>query len=65
MSDVSLKDVVKVADEWLRILEVPDYSQAHNGLQLDNSGGVRRLVAAVDACEAVLLRAAAERGTLL
>ena len=65
MSDVSLKEVVKVADEWLRIREVPDYSQAHNGLQLENSGGVRKLFAAVDACEAVLLRAAAERGTLL
>lgn len=65
MSDVSLKDVVKVADEWLRVRDVPDYSQAHNGLQLENSGSVRRLVAAVDACEAVLSGAATERGTLL
>lgn len=65
MKDVPLQEVVKVADGWLRIREIVDYPQAQNGLQLENSGRVRRLVAAVDACEAVMQIAASQEGTLL
>jgi dinuclear metal center YbgI/SA1388 family protein len=46
---VSLQDVVEYLDTYLRIGEVPDYENALNGLQVENSGGVRRVAAAVDA----------------
>jgi dinuclear metal center YbgI/SA1388 family protein len=40
---------------------VADWPHALNGLQVENSGRIRRIGAAVDACEATL-RSAAERG---
>ncbi len=57
----SLKALVDQANEWLNIAEVPDYPQALNGLQLENSGEVSKIVAAVDACLPVI-RAACEAG---
>ncbi len=56
-----LEELVGYLDEYLRIAEVPDWPQAHNGLQVENSGEVRRVAAAVDASEAAV-RAAVERG---
>lgn len=41
-------------DSFLRIAEIRDYPNAFNGLQLENRGEVTRIVAAVDACEAVV-----------
>jgi dinuclear metal center YbgI/SA1388 family protein len=35
-------------DELLRTVEIPDYPSAHNGLQLDNRGEIRRIATAVD-----------------
>ncbi|MEM9281486.1 MAG: Nif3-like dinuclear metal center hexameric protein [Verrucomicrobiota bacterium] len=44
-----LTELVKAANLWLKIDEIPDYPQALNGLQLQNSGSVKRVAAAVDA----------------
>jgi dinuclear metal center YbgI/SA1388 family protein len=49
-SPVSLEQVVRHLDEYLRVREVPDEANAVNGLQVENaSGTVGRVVAAVDA----------------
>ena len=52
-------------DRFLRHAQIPDYPNACNGLQLENSGGVARIAAAVDACEAVIAGAARRGATLL
>ena len=57
----TLLEITAYLDQSLRIAEIADYSEAHNGLQLENSGGVTRLGAAVDAC-GYTIAAAAERG---
>ena len=51
---MKLEEVVKYQNDLLRILEFDDHPNALNGLQLENSGTVNRVAAAVDACEAVL-----------
>ncbi len=48
-------------DEYLRVGEIPDYPGAINGLQVENSGKLTRIGAAVDASEASI-RAAVDRG---
>lgn len=45
----SLVDIARYLDEYLRIREVPDEPDAVNGLQVENSGEIGRIVAAVDA----------------
>ncbi len=52
-------------DAYLRIREITDWPNAHNGLQLENSGRVTKIGAAVDASEAVIERAAQQGVTLL
>lgn len=52
-------------DKELNLPAVPDYPGAMNGLQLQNGGGVRRIVAAVDACLPVVKAAAALPGPVL
>lgn len=49
-----LPDLISAADEWLNLDGVPDYPQALNGLQLEGSREVRKIVAAVDACLPVI-----------
>jgi dinuclear metal center YbgI/SA1388 family protein len=56
-----LSTTVTHLDQYLRTAEVTDYPGAWNGLQIENSGEVTRVGAAVDACEAVITRAV-ERG---
>jgi putative NIF3 family GTP cyclohydrolase 1 type 2 len=56
-----LNEAVRYLDDLLRTREVGDYPQALNGLQVENSGGMSRIGAAVDATEAVI-REAAEAG---
>ena len=46
---VPLIQLVAYLDQYLRVREVPDDPNALNGLQVENSGGIARLVAAVDA----------------
>lgn len=62
---VSLKKLVTTMDRLLRTDGIDDYQGAVNGLQIENSGRIIRIVAAVDACERVIQEAAQEPGTLL
>ena len=62
---VALDDVVKFLDRELRTAEIPDYPGAMNGLQLANSGEIKRIIAAVDASLRVIEAAAKEEGSLL
>lgn len=45
----SLSQIVSYADEHLRVREIDDWPNALNGLQVENSGAVTRIGAAVDA----------------
>jgi dinuclear metal center YbgI/SA1388 family protein len=45
----SLSQIVAYADEHLRIREIDDWANALNGLQVENSGAVMKIGAAVDA----------------
>lgn len=56
-----LNEAVTYIDDLLRIREVGDFPLAMNGLQVQNSGGLTRIGAAVDATEAVI-RDAAQAG---
>ncbi len=52
-----LNDIVGFLDAELNIAGIPDYEGSHNGLQLQNSGGVKKVVAAVDASLPVIRKA--------
>lgn len=52
-----LEELCSYLNEYLRVSEVPDYSPALNGLQVENSGEVRRIAVAVDAAQATIDRA--------
>jgi dinuclear metal center YbgI/SA1388 family protein len=55
MTSAALADIVGYLDRYLRIGEVPDETNAVNGLQVENaSGRVAALVAAVDASQATI-----------
>ena len=45
----TLAEIVRYADELLRLPEIEDYPNALNGLQIENSGEVTKIGAAVDA----------------
>jgi len=61
-----LQAVVSYAQRYLRVAEVEDYPGAHNGLQVENSGNVQRVLASVDAGLPTIKKAAAlGRGSLL
>jgi dinuclear metal center YbgI/SA1388 family protein len=51
---VPLHEIVAYLDEYLRIKEIPDEVNAVNGLQVENSGRIGRIVAAVDASQATI-----------
>ena len=54
--------MVRYCDRMLRTAQIKDYDGAANGLQVENSGRVTRIAAAVDASLAtVKLAVAAER----
>ena len=65
MSMAALDEVTAWIDQYLRIRELPDYDGAVNGLQVQNSGKVGRVMAAVDASQGSIDAAAAVPGTLL
>jgi putative NIF3 family GTP cyclohydrolase 1 type 2 len=44
----ALSEVVEYANEYLRVSEIEDWPNALNGLQIENSGKVTRIGAAVD-----------------
>ena len=56
-----LAGIVRYADETLRLSEIEDYPNALNGLQIENSGEVTKIGAAVDASLATM-EMAAEQG---
>ena len=58
------RDIAQYADEYLRITEIEDWPNALNGLQLENSGAVTKIAAAVD-ISTCALKAAAEAGANL
>src|SRR5881392_3591297 len=61
----SLSDIVSYTDDFLRVREVGDWDNALNGLQIENSGQVTRLGAAVDFSTRVLTEAAKRNVDLL
>ena len=61
----SLSDIVSYTDRFLRIREVGDWDNALNGLQIENSGRVTRIGAAVDVSTRVLREAARKNVDLL
>lgn len=65
MAGVSLDLLVKQCDTLLRTSEFGDYAGAVNGLQVQNSGTVTRLAAAVDASLATVQLAVAAGADLL
>ena len=65
MSQYCVTDVAEYLDDYLRVHAVLDDSRALNGLQVENSGRLERLAAAVDACQASIDAAAAHKAGLL
>jgi len=65
MPTASLSQIVRCCERTLRTEDVNDYDGAHNGLQVENRGGVSRIAAAVDASIATIRMAAAARADLL
>ena len=65
MPTAELKVMVKYCDRELRIGEISDYDGAHNGLQVENAGKVRRIAATVDASLATVRKAALGGADLL
>ena len=61
----SLAEIVRYSDDYLRLAEVEDYPNALNGLQIENSGNVTKIGAAVDASSATLKAAAEQKINLL
>ncbi len=61
----SLSEVVSYTDRFLRIRDVGDWDNALNGLQIENSGRVTRIGAAVDVSTRVLTKAAKQDVDLL
>ncbi|MBU6182096.1 MAG: Nif3-like dinuclear metal center hexameric protein [Verrucomicrobia bacterium] len=53
-----LDEAVAYLNDFLRVDSVRDYPQALNGLQFENSGGLSRIGAAVDATESTIREAA-------
>ena len=58
-SMAKLEAVVSYAQRYLKVAEIEDYPGAHNGLQVENSGNVKRVLASVDAGLPVIKKAAA------
>jgi dinuclear metal center YbgI/SA1388 family protein len=61
----SLSKIVNYTDDFLRIREIGDWDNALNGLQIENSGGVTKIGAAVDASTRALESAAKQNIDLL
>jgi dinuclear metal center YbgI/SA1388 family protein len=55
---LSLPELVRYVDDYLRIREIEDWPNAVNGLQIENSGRVTKIGAAVDVSTCVLTQAA-------
>lgn len=62
---ISLAELTAYLDGYLRTAEIPDDPNALNGLQVENAGQVRRIVAAVDASQQTIDRAVEGAGPTL
>jgi dinuclear metal center YbgI/SA1388 family protein len=62
MTGASLAEMVDYLDGYLRIRDLPDEAGAVNGLQVENSGRIERVIAAVDASQASIDGAIREGG---
>ncbi len=60
-----LSKIVKYTNDFLRIREIDDWDNALNGLQIENSGGITKIGAAVDASTRVLEAAAKQNVDLV
>lgn len=58
-------ELVAYLDDYLQTKEVPDYSDACNGLQVEGGAEIRRIAFAVDACLATIEAAVALEADLL
>src|SRR5713226_1290595 len=61
----SLSDIVDYTNNYLRVVEVEDWPNALNGLQIENSGRATKIGAAVDVSTRVLTAAAKQHVDLL
>ena len=59
------REIVQYLDTLLETSTVPDYGNALNGLQLDNSGDVTKVAAAVDFSSRVVNEAVSEKANLV
>jgi dinuclear metal center protein, YbgI/SA1388 family len=62
---ISTSEIVSYADEYLRIREIGDWPNAMNGLQVENSGRVSLIVAAVDVSTRAIQAAVGKKANLL
>jgi dinuclear metal center YbgI/SA1388 family protein len=62
---VKIANLVQYADDYLRVGEIEDWPNALNGLQIENSGSVTKIGAAVDISTRVLTAAARKDVNLL
>src|ERR1043166_1418885 len=65
MPNASLQKIVAYCDRTLRTADIKDYERAFNGLQVENSGTVTRIAAAVDASLATVKLAIDAKADLL
>ncbi len=61
----SLSEIVNYTNDFLRVREIGDWDNALNGLQIENSGGISKIGASVDASTRVLAAAAKQNVDLL
>src|SRR5205807_8610815 len=61
----TLSEIVEYTNEYLRVAEIEDWPNALNGLQIENSGKVTKIGAAVDVSTRVLTAAANKHIDLL
>lgn len=61
----SLSEIIDYTDKYLRVREIEDWPNALNGLQIENSGKVTKIGAAVDVSTRVLTKAAKKDVDLL
>lgn len=61
----SLQKMVLFSDKYLRLAEIADYDHAVNGLQVENTGEIKRIGAAVDVSTNSLEEAASKNVNLL
>src|SRR5215831_15628952 len=61
----TLSEIIDYANDYLRIDEIEDWPNALNGLQIENSGKVTKIGAAVDVSTRVLTSAAKKNIDLL